>query len=112
MNFGTRFLSIQGVDCQSLQAIEIPCLPGKVVSQEGFLVGRLVWQWISTHGPRLGVVMRRVGIQVVKILGCVLSYPEISDRARSSSASRPYLLLKLPKSYTALRLQCTEQSEA
>ena len=35
---------------------------------------------VLSHGPRLGVVMRRVGVEVAQVLGRVLPDPQVAHR--------------------------------
>ena len=65
---------------------------------------RLVRIGVLAHGPRLGVVVRRVGVQVQEVLGRVLPDAQVAHGSRRAAARRPHALLHLPEPCNSNRL--------
>ena len=78
VDLGAGLLRLEGVHSEGLQAVKVAGLPREVVAHEGLLVGGLVWLGVGAHGPGLGVVVGRVGVQVVQVLGRVLADAQVA----------------------------------
>eukprot|EP00968_Pinguiococcus_pyrenoidosus_P020568 scaffold2448_cov250-Pinguiococcus_pyrenoidosus.AAC.19 len=81
---------IPGEDLRLRQLHGIPLIPNEVVAGVHRLGGIQVRQRVLSHGARLGIVVRRVGVQVQQVLGLVLAQAKVSHgggHLRSAEAS-------------------------
>ena len=75
----------------SLPGMIVPALAHKVVTSKGLL--GLVRLGVLTHTAGFGVIMRRVGVQVEQILGCIFSNTQVTHRPCCSSTRSTDTLL-------------------
>mmetsp|Transcript_9499 Transcript_9499/g.12886 ORF Transcript_9499/g.12886 Transcript_9499/m.12886 type:complete len:311 (-) Transcript_9499:111-1043(-) len=80
------------VPCVADLLVELLCVSGvsdKVVSSKELVLGWDVGRRVFTHGPGLGVVMRRRHVKVTQVFGRVLTDTQVSDCSRGASTRGP-----------------------
>ena len=87
MQVNTFFLRVPSKQIRFRQSHSITRRSLKAIARKlGFIHGNF-WVWIVAHGPRLGVIVRRIQIQVPQVLGRVFSNAQVTSRHLHLSAT-------------------------